>query len=66
MVTYAKIPPKMVNPRDLAGERRRRRQTFGLAAEQKETFGLGLVYLLAAFQCAVTDCGLLCLIDLYV
>ena len=23
-VTYAKIPPKMVNPRDIAGERRRR------------------------------------------
>ena len=24
MVTYAKISPKMVNPRDIAGERRRR------------------------------------------
>ena len=26
MVTYAKISPKMVNPRDIAGERRRRRR----------------------------------------
>ena len=26
-VTYTKISPKMVNPRDLAGERRRRRTT---------------------------------------
>ena len=26
-VTYAKISPKMVNPRDIAGERRRRRRS---------------------------------------
>ena len=31
-VTYAKISPKMVNPRDIAGERRRRRKRRTLVA----------------------------------
>ena len=54
-VTYAKISPKVVNPRDIAGEprRRRRRRNFYLSVAERS-----IVEADSSLRCALLVAGM--------